>query len=105
MTRYIEIQAPEVGSGGKYEIIGIPVRPGDRIDADTTLLTIESDKTVLEIPSPQAGVVRQLLLSVGDTLSSGSPILVLEPDIPSAQANPAGFDTSPAAGSAGPCPA
>ena len=54
------------------------VKPGDAIAKEQSLITLESDKATMEIPSPDAGVVKELRIKVGDKVSKGSPILVLE---------------------------
>jgi len=60
-------------------VIEILVKPGDPVQAEQSLITVESDKATMEIPSPSAGVVRELRVKTGDKVSKGSPILVLEP--------------------------
>ncbi|MCP1625868.1 dihydrolipoyllysine-residue acetyltransferase [Pseudomonas nitroreducens] len=71
------IKVPDIGNG-QGEIIELMVQVGDRIEADQSLLTLESDKASMEIPAPKAGVVKAIKVKVGDTLKEGDDILELE---------------------------
>ena len=73
-----EIQVPDIGDFSGVDVIEILVAPGDHVAVDDPLITLESDKASMEIPSPEAGVVKALKIKVGDKLSQGSPILDLE---------------------------
>ena len=73
-----EICVPDIGNFKNVDVIEVLVREGDVIEAETSLITLESDKAAMEIPSPKAGVVKQLKIAVGDKVSEGSLILVLE---------------------------
>ncbi len=73
------IRVPPLGDFKDVEIIEVLVRPGERVKPETGLITLESDKASMEVPSPQEGVVRELLVRVGDKVSEGTPILHLEP--------------------------
>ncbi|HGG58955.1 MAG TPA: dihydrolipoyllysine-residue acetyltransferase [Gammaproteobacteria bacterium] len=73
-----EIVVPDIGDFGEVEIIEVLVNPGDRISAEDSLVTLESDKASMEIPSTDSGVIRELKVGVGDKVSQGSPLLVLE---------------------------
>ncbi len=73
-----EIVVPDIGDFGEVEIIEVLVAPGDRIDAEDSLVTLESDKASMEIPSTDSGVIKELKVGVGDKVSQGSPLLVLE---------------------------
>jgi pyruvate dehydrogenase E2 component (dihydrolipoamide acetyltransferase) len=68
---------PDIGDFKEVEVIEVLVKPGDAVDKEQSLVTLESDKATMEIPSPGAGVVQELKLKVGDKVSKGSPILVL----------------------------
>ena len=59
-------------------VIEVLVGPGDQVAAEDPLITLESDKATMDVPSPQAGTVRELRIAVGDTVSEGALILVLE---------------------------
>ena len=71
------IRVPDIGNG-EGEVIELLVKVGDRIEADQSLLTLESDKASMEIPAPKAGVVKAIKVKIGDTLKEGDEILELE---------------------------
>ncbi|MBI1942094.1 MAG: dihydrolipoyllysine-residue acetyltransferase [Betaproteobacteria bacterium] len=75
-----DVLVPDIGDFKDVEVIEVLVRPGDRIAKEQSLITVESDKASMEIPSPEAGVVKQLKVKVGDKVSQGSPLLQLEPE-------------------------
>ncbi len=74
----IEVKVPDIGDFKDVEIIEVLVKPGDRVEKETSLITLESDKATVEIPSPLAGIVKELRIKIGDKVSQGSPILLLE---------------------------
>src|SRR5438876_454684 len=74
----IEVKVPDIGDFKDVEVIEVLVKPGDAIAKEQSLITLESDKATMEIPSPGSGVVKELRIKVGDKVSQGSPILVLE---------------------------
>jgi dihydrolipoamide dehydrogenase len=74
----IEVKVPDIGDFKDVEVIEVLVKPGETISQEQSLITLESDKATMEIPSPQAGVVKELKLKAGDKVSQGSPILVLD---------------------------
>jgi dihydrolipoamide dehydrogenase len=78
MAQMTEVKVPDIGDFKDVEIIEVLVKPGDRVEKETSLITLESDKATIEIPSPQAGIVKELRVKLGDKVSQGSPILVLE---------------------------
>ncbi|WP_242470549.1 biotin/lipoyl-containing protein, partial [Thiococcus pfennigii] len=80
MTQTIEVKLPDIGGFKDVSVIELLVAPGDRIEAETSLITLESDKATMEIPSPHAGTVKALAVKVGDRISAGDPILTLEAD-------------------------
>ncbi len=80
MTQTVEVTLPDIGDFDSVEVIEILVAPGDEIQAEDSLLTLESDKATMEIPSPQGGRVRELKVAVGDKVSQGDPLLTLEVD-------------------------
>src|SRR5882762_3812085 len=92
----IEVKVPDIGDFKNVEVIEVLVKPGDAVAQEQSLVTLESDKATLEIPSPGAGVVKELRIKVGDKVSQGSPILMLE----SGQA-----EKKPEASKASPAPA
>jgi pyruvate dehydrogenase E2 component (dihydrolipoamide acetyltransferase) len=75
-----QITVPDLGDFKDVEIIDVLVKAGDRIDVDTPLLTLETEKATMDVPSTEAGVVRQVAVKKGDRVSKGSVIAVLEPE-------------------------
>jgi dihydrolipoamide dehydrogenase len=73
-----EVKVPDIGDFKQVEVIEVLVKPGDAIAKEQSLITLESDKATMEIPSPGAGVVKELRIKVGDKVSQGSPILLLD---------------------------
>ena len=73
-----DVKVPDIGDFKDVEVIEVLVKPGDTVAREQSLITLESDKATMEIPSPGEGVVKELRLKVGDRVSKGSPILVLE---------------------------
>jgi len=74
----IDIKVPDIGDFKDVAIIELLVKPGDTVKAEQSLITVESDKASMEIPSSHAGVVRELKVALGDKVSEGSVILTLE---------------------------
>ncbi|MBV1703845.1 MAG: dihydrolipoyllysine-residue acetyltransferase [Hyphomicrobiales bacterium] len=75
----IEVKIPDIGDFKGVPIVEIVVKPGDVVAKDDPLLTLESDKAAMEVPSPAAGVVREIVAKVGDKVSVGTLVLKLEP--------------------------
>ncbi|MGD9788952.1 MAG: dihydrolipoyl dehydrogenase [Sulfuricellaceae bacterium] len=78
MSKLIEITVPDIGNFKDVEIIEIPVKAGDAIAVDDTLLVLESDKATMDVPASHAGTVKSVKVKVGDKVSQGSVILTLE---------------------------
>jgi dihydrolipoamide dehydrogenase len=78
MSQLIEIKVPDIGDFKNIPVIEVLVKPGDSINKEDALITLESDKATMEVPSPQSGVVREIKVKVGDKLSEGSVVLLLE---------------------------
>jgi pyruvate dehydrogenase E2 component (dihydrolipoamide acetyltransferase) len=74
----IEIKVPDIGDFAEVTVIELLVKPGDTVKAEQSLLTVESDKASMEIPSSHAGVVKELKVALGDKVSEGSLVLMLE---------------------------
>ena len=74
----IDIQVPDIGDIDEVAVIELLVKVGDRIKAEQSLITVESDKASMEIPSSHAGVVKELLVKLGDKVAEGSVVLLLE---------------------------
>ena len=79
MTQLIEIKVPDVGDFKEIPVIEILVQPGDSVEKETSLITLETDKATIEIPAPQNGTVKEIKVKIGDTVSEGSIILTLKP--------------------------
>ena len=78
MSDIVEVTLPDIGDFESVEIIEVLVKPGDRVEAEDSLITLESDKATMDIPSPYSGTVREVRVKVGDTISKGGAILTLE---------------------------
>ena len=78
MKNIIEIPVPDIGDFDEVEVIEILVKAGDKVETEDSLISLESDKATMEIPSPESGIVKQLKVSIGDKVSPGSIILLLE---------------------------
>lgn len=90
----IEIKVPDIGDFKEVEVIEILVKVGDAVKAEQSLITVESDKASMEIPSSHAGVVKELKIKLGDKVAEGSLVLMLE-----ASANASASAAAPAAAS------
>jgi pyruvate dehydrogenase E2 component (dihydrolipoamide acetyltransferase) len=93
----VEVLVPDIGDFRDVAVIEIFVKPGDAIQVEQSLITVESDKASMEIPSSHAGVVKELKVKLGDKVSQGSPIAVLEGAASAATAPPAAPVATPAA--------
>ena len=78
MNETVEISVPDIGDFKDIDVIEVLVKPGDAVEKETSLITVESDKATMEIPSPAAGVVKELKLKVGDKVSEGTLIMLLD---------------------------
>ena len=83
------VTVPDLGDFSDIPVIELLVKPGDRVAPETALVTLESDKATMDVPSPVAGTVEQLLVKVGDRVSRGTPIASVRLDVGSATAAPA----------------
>jgi len=100
----IEIKVPDIGDFAEVTVIELMVKPGDTVAVDQSLLTVESDKASMEIPSSHAGVVKELRVKLGDKVAEGSVVLMLE--VAGATAAPAvAAPVAAAAVAAAPAPA
>jgi dihydrolipoamide dehydrogenase len=109
MTNTVEVKVPDIGDFDGIPVIEILVQPGDTVAKDQGLVTLESDKATMEVPSSAAGVVKALKVKLGDMVSEGSVIAVLESADGAAVAGGASAPSSaapaPAAAPAAPAPA
>ncbi len=103
MAKEQTVTVPDIGNNKDVSIIEVLVKPGDVIKKEDSLITLESDKAAMEIPSSHAGVVKGVIVKVGDKVSQGSPILVLVEEEASA-APAATEEPAPAAAPAIPAP-
>ena len=78
MAKTIEIKVPDIGDFKEVGVIEVLVKPGDTIRKETSLITVESDKATMEIPSPAAGVVKEIKVKIGDKVAEGSLVLTLD---------------------------
>ncbi|GAB1113824.1 MAG: pyruvate dehydrogenase complex dihydrolipoyllysine-residue acetyltransferase [Shewanella algae] len=92
-SQVIEVTVPDIGDAADVDVIEVLVSEGEAIEADAGLITLETDKATMDVPSPQAGTVKSLKVKVGDKVSQGSLVLLLEvgasaeaPQAPAAQA-------------------
>ncbi|MDZ7863793.1 dihydrolipoyllysine-residue acetyltransferase [Acidovorax sp.] len=100
----VDIQVPDIGDFDEVGVIELLVKPGDTVKAEQSLITVESDKASMEIPSSHAGVVKEVKIAVGDKVKQGSVVLTLEV-AGEAAAAPAAAAPAPAAASPAPAPA
>ncbi|OWW20354.1 dihydrolipoyl dehydrogenase [Noviherbaspirillum denitrificans] len=98
----VEVKVPDIGDFKEVEVIELLVKPGDTIAVDQSLVTVESDKASMEIPSSHAGVVKELKVKMGDKVSEGSLLLLVEASAGAAALAPA---PAPAPAAAAPAPA
>jgi len=92
----IEVKVPDIGDFKDVPIIEVFVKPGDAVKAEDPLITLESDKATMDVPSPAAGTVREVRVKLGDKVSEGSVILILKA-AGAAASKPAAAPTAPAA--------
>jgi dihydrolipoamide dehydrogenase len=78
MSNIVEIKVPDIGDFKNIPVIEVLVKPGDAVGKEDPLITLESDKATMDVPAPQAGVVKELRVKTGDKVSEGSLILTLE---------------------------
>jgi len=90
MSKLVEVLVPDIGNFDSVDVIDVLVKPGDVIAKEDSLITLESDKASMDIPSSHAGTVKELRVKVGDKVAKGSLILLLEEEIASeAEGTPA----------------
>ena len=80
MSSATEVRVPDIGDFTDVPVIEIHVEPGGQVAPEDPLVTLESDKATMDIPAPSAGTVKQLSVKIGDRVSEGSVLLVLEMD-------------------------
>lgn len=96
----IEIQVPDIGAD-EVEVTEVMVKVGDKVEAEQSLITVEGDKASMEVPSPQAGVVKEIKIAVGDKVTTGKLIMIFDSaegaSAPAAAAAPVAAPAAPAA--------
>jgi dihydrolipoamide dehydrogenase len=105
VSQVIEVKVPDIGDFKDVPVIEVLVKPGDTVAAEDSLVTLESEKATMDVPSPAAGVVKDLKVKLGDKLSKGNVILTLDAagDSPAKPA-PAAAPSKPPSGAAPPKP-
>ena len=104
----VEVRVPDIGDFKDVAVIEVFVKPGDTVKVEQSLITVESDKASMEIPSSAAGVIKELKVKLGDTVNIGDLLVILEGVAPVAAAAPASAAAAPAAApvsAAAPAPA
>ena len=108
MAQISEVKVPDIGDYSGVPVIEVLVKPGDTVARDQSLITLESDKATMEVPSTVAGVIREIRVKVGDEISEGTVVATIEADEGAAAKTPGApkADTpKPAAAAAAPAPA
>ncbi len=100
----VEVKVPDIGDFKEVDVIELLVKPGDTVKAEQSLITVESDKASMEIPSSHAGVVKSLLVKIGDKVAEGSPVVMLEAEGGAAALAPAAAPAPAAPAAASPPP-
>jgi pyruvate dehydrogenase E2 component (dihydrolipoamide acetyltransferase) len=93
----VEVKVPDIGDFEEVEVIELLVSVGDTVKVEQSLITVESDKASMEIPSPHAGVVKELRIKLGDKVSEGTLLLLLESSAAAAATAPVAAPAAPAA--------
>jgi pyruvate dehydrogenase E2 component (dihydrolipoamide acetyltransferase) len=101
----VEVKVPDIGDFKEVAVIELLVKPGDTVKPEQSLVTVESDKASMEIPSSHGGVVKELKIGLGDKVSEGSLLLLLESSDAAAAPPPPGPPPAPAATAPAPSPA
>jgi len=99
-----EIKVPDIGDYKDVPVIEVAVKVGDRVEKEQSLVTLESDKATMDVPSPAAGVVKELKVKVGDNVSEGSVLLLLEGEGAAAAPAPKAAPAPAPAAAAAPAP-
>src|SRR2546430_342271 len=106
MAQTVEVKVPDIGDFSDVPVIEVLVKAGDSVKAEDSLVTLESDKATMDVPSPSAGVIKEVKVKLGDKVSEGNVIVVLEASAARASAAPAPAPgAKAAAATAAPAPA
>ena len=90
MSNLVEIKVPDIGDFSDVDVIDVLVGAGDKVAVDDALITLESDKASMDIPAPQAGVVKEMRIGIGDKASEGTLVCLLEAQAGTGSTEPAG---------------
>ncbi|HGL5077785.1 TPA: biotin/lipoyl-containing protein, partial [Burkholderia multivorans] len=104
MSQAIEVKVPDIGDYKDVPVIEVLVKAGDTVEPEQSLVTLESDKATMDVPSPAAGTVKEVKVKVGDAVSEGSLIILLEGGA-AAQPNGAAAPAAAPAQASAPAPA
>ncbi|MBL0266086.1 MAG: dihydrolipoyllysine-residue acetyltransferase [Leptospiraceae bacterium] len=80
MAKLIDVKIPDIGDYSDIPVIEVHVKAGDRVDAEQSLITLESDKASMDVPSPAGGIVKEIKIKIGDKVSKDHTFLILEAD-------------------------
>ncbi|HNI74873.1 MAG TPA: dihydrolipoyl dehydrogenase, partial [Accumulibacter sp.] len=105
MSQLIEAKVPDIGDFHDVPVIDICVQPGDRIQVDDPLVTLESDKATMDVPSTVAGVVKEIRVQLGDKVSAGTIVVLIDTADAGQAAAPAAVSAAPAVQTPAPTPA
>ncbi|MFC0402833.1 dihydrolipoyllysine-residue acetyltransferase [Paraburkholderia rhizosphaerae] len=105
MSQAIEVKVPDIGDYKDVPVIEVLVKAGDTVEKEQSLVTLESDKATMDVPSPVSGKVKELKVKVGDSVSEGTLIILLEGEGAAAAPAPAASKPAPANGAAQPAAA
>src|ERR1700756_5894449 len=89
MSQAIEVKVPDIGDYKDIPVIEVLVKAGDTVEKEQSLVTLESDKATMDVPSPASGTVKEVKVKLGDTVSEGTLIVLLDGEGSSAGAQPA----------------
>src|SRR5579863_4363376 len=97
MAKTIEVKVPDIGNFKDVDVIEVMVKAGERVEKEQGLVTLETDKAAMDVPSPYAGTVKEVKLKKGDKVSEGTLVAILEADDSAVAAKPAAQKPAPAA--------
>ncbi|MFM8153414.1 MAG: biotin/lipoyl-containing protein, partial [Polynucleobacter victoriensis] len=80
MTKVLEIKVPDIGDYKGVPVIEVHIKAGDRVEKEQSLVTLESDKATMDVPSSHAGIVKEVKVKVGDSISEGDVVILPEED-------------------------
>src|SRR5689334_4912745 len=100
MSSLIEVKVPDLGNFDSVAVVDVLVKVGDAIEIDTPLVTLETDKATMDVPSTAKGVVEEVHVAKGGNVSPGALVVTVKSDAPAAAAKPAASAPAPAASAA-----